>query len=381
MRPRTTIRLTLIAVSLAVTVSLAEVPTLLGFDYRGLFGTPVSFDHSCYTRPDPELLYVHLANLHWSGTAPCDLLEHLHLPSEIATSFSSDCRWDVDGFRNEKEIHQADVAVIGDSFVEQPNLMAEQLFPSVLARRLDRPVVNLGQSGYGPQQELAVLKRFALKYNPKVIVWAFFEGNDLSEAIQYERVLPDYEQQSRRERSIWKRSFSRNLYKALRGFCNRNPQHARVPEAKRREGVLPNGQRMWFLYEGHSLSPEQSRGLKIVSKTLEDAAATCRTRGIKLLVAFLPTTYRVYHSLCRFEAGSDCASWVTDDLPERLARATGRLGRHVRYLDLTPALQQEAAKGRLVYFRDDTHWTAAGHDVAAQAIERLIGTHPFEDQS
>ncbi|MBM3561390.1 MAG: hypothetical protein FJX53_16260, partial [Alphaproteobacteria bacterium] len=46
--------------------------------------------------------------------------------------------------------------------------------------------------------------------------------------------------------------------------------------------------------------------------------------------------------------------------------------RGIAFVDLTPSLAEAAqaglAHGRLVYWRDDTHWNAAGIDVAAAAI-------------
>ena len=43
-------------------------------------------------------------------------------------------------------------------------------------------VINLARGAYGPQQELIVLKRYGLSYEPRVVVWQLFEGNDLADA-------------------------------------------------------------------------------------------------------------------------------------------------------------------------------------------------------
>jgi lysophospholipase L1-like esterase len=42
--------------------------------------------------------------------------------------------------------------------------------------------------------------------------------------------------------------------------------------------------------------------------------------------------------------------------------------RGVGFVDLTPALTAAASRGELVYFPDDTHWSAAGNAVVAQAL-------------
>lgn len=73
---------------------------------------------------------------------------------------------------------RADVVVIGDSYVESPMLPGSSLLTTQLSHQLQTSVANLGISGYGPEQELVVLKRYALNLQPKTIVWVFFEGND-----------------------------------------------------------------------------------------------------------------------------------------------------------------------------------------------------------
>jgi lysophospholipase L1-like esterase len=48
----------------------------------------------------------------------------------------------------------------------------------------------------------------------------------------------------------------------------------------------------------------------------------------------------------------------------------------IPFLDLTPALEQNAADGRAVYFPDDAHWNAAGHDVAARELAKFLALQP-----
>ena len=47
-------------------------------------------------------------------------------------------------------------------------------------------VVNLGRSGYGPEQEIHVLRRFGIPRRPTVCVWSVYEGNDLADIDEYE---------------------------------------------------------------------------------------------------------------------------------------------------------------------------------------------------
>ncbi len=44
----------------------------------------------------------------------------------------------------------------------------------------------------------------------------------------------------------------------------------------------------------------------------------------------------------------------------------------VRFLDLTPRFRAEAAAGGLPYLADDSHWSARGHQVAAEELAHLL---------
>ena len=76
-------------------------------------------------------------------------------------------RYDRNGFRNAKTLETAEVVVIGDSYVEGYLMSDEHLLTTHLSKLQGMSVANLGHSGYGPQQELAVLRRFGLPLKPK----------------------------------------------------------------------------------------------------------------------------------------------------------------------------------------------------------------------
>jgi hypothetical protein len=44
----------------------------------------------------------------------------------------------------------------------------------------------------------------------------------------------------------------------------------------------------------------------------------------------------------------------------------------ITFLDLTAALQSTLTAGHNVYFPDDSHWNAVGHETAAAALARLL---------
>ena len=47
----------------------------------------------------------------------------------------------------------------------------------------------------------------------------------------------------------------------------------------------------------------------------------------------------------------------------------------ITFLDLTADLESALGDGHNVYFPDDSHWNAAGHETAAAALARLLRAH------
>src|SRR5436853_550888 len=132
---------------------------------------------------------------------------------------------------------------------------ASELVTSRLASDLRRPVVNLGQSWYGPQQELEVLRRFGLPLHPRTCVWAFFEGNDLQDVERYEQALPVWPELSRRNHSFALRSFTRNALYALRRLGRTAGGQDATGTLAYPFGLLRQGDgrevRMYFEYPAH----------------------------------------------------------------------------------------------------------------------------------
>lgn len=359
-------------------LALVETPAAVGrLDYRAVFARPTPAWERPGNAADRELVFRRLGNqeLHWRATG-----NDLHRLRDAGTTpvYRTDLRLDRDGFRNPADLPVADVVVVGDSFVEGPHVPASAVITSALADRTGRTVLNLGRAGYGPDQELAVLRRFGLGRRPRNVVWAFYEGNDFGD-------LPDY-RSSRAELlesldrppawpvRFWQRSATRN---ALATAADRWVWPPPTRDARLYTGRVDAGgetARMVFGNDDHrGAGREPSPGdREALRDRLAGAAALCRSAGARLTVAFLPTKWRVYHDLARFPAGSPCPAWGLDDAPAAVGRAVASLGCGVRYVDLTGEFRREAASGPLLYLADDTHWSAEGHRLAARCLAGVL---------
>ena len=167
-----------------------ELPALLGIVHWDLVIQRLTGDLQNLTwayRHDRELEFRRRPNDHWIGRPSLDIEYLWMMPRSILhpISFTYDRR----GYRNRTTMEQADVTLIGDSYVEGWNVSDDETTASRFQARLDRPVVNLGVAGYGPQQEFLVLKGDGIRLQPKVVVWFFFKGNDLYDDHRFENFL------------------------------------------------------------------------------------------------------------------------------------------------------------------------------------------------
>jgi SGNH hydrolase-like domain, acetyltransferase AlgX len=357
---------------------LLELPALLGVvDYRSII-LPTIARIKPWEDPrfqiDNELLWIRRPYQRFAGQATGDLVYWLGISTQRRYPF--DLQYDSRGFRNDHEIKQATMVVIGDSMVEWGYVPHGALVSTRLSRRFQVEVANLGQPAYGPQQELVVLRRYGLTLQPKIVLWFFFEGNDLLDVQRYETFTRNRDALSKDFHSFKHRTLTSNGLLALEGIAATRHQ-ADGEEARRRScgflrGRTEDDRTLYFGYEGLPLSERNLASLHTAQKILLDAQTLSQDAGAKLLFIFVPIKFRVYHEFCKFPGDGYGKKWQPNDLPSRLEnwhRAQG-----FPYLDLTAALRTAAANGELVYFADDGHLNAKGHEVAAETIGAFLET-------
>ena len=94
---------------------------------------------------------------------------------------------DAEGFRNDTVRERVNIAALGDSFTDALTIPVEASWPMRLQQRLGVPVQNYGTAGFGPQQELLVLRDFVVRHRPSHVVLAYFAGNDIFDAERFEQ--------------------------------------------------------------------------------------------------------------------------------------------------------------------------------------------------
>jgi lysophospholipase L1-like esterase len=246
----------------------------------------------------------------------------------------------------------------------------------LLARLTGKTVANLGMSAYGPQQELAVLRRYALPLRPRAIVWAIYEGNDLRDLRRYDQAIAAGPSDGGRPASPrLARSFGANAPRALSRLLS--PCRSDPDAARRRSGVLATADgrslRMYFLHRSDPFTAEDRADVERIAAIIGQGHDTARGRGAALVVVLIPTSFRVHKDVVRCEEPSACGQRAVNDFPDRLRRLLAERAPGAHYLDLTPAFVEQARRGEVTYRPDDLHWDAPGHRVAAESIASELG--------
>lgn len=414
-------RLVALAVGIVVALVLAEAalqflpslippPVLASLPGRGLYLQPLVFDQPIelgyhyrprlnqsvnFTPDDPTVLGERQA----LDVAPRDEPRTLRVPLET----------DADGFMN-RPIRDViyPIVVTGDDFLAPS---ADTHWLSWLTTHTGSRARNLGMPGWGPQAEVAALRIFGMSDQPKDVVLAFSEGDDLADALEYE---------TRRASGLsWKAydlrdsgSLDRLLLPVVGAWYageigrswRANPDQVfRYPL-----NATIAGRSLALVFAdaavGRLTTPraeiEASRNFALTADALRQARDLAAQNGARFTLVYLPSKERVYLPLLReqpelvdralqgvFTVGlgpdgtlgpsatpADAETLFTHLDDQFVALAAFAAAEQIPLVDLTPAFREAATRGETLYNFADRRWNAEGHKLAAKVLgEHLKG--------
>ncbi len=381
---RVLLRAVTTTLGIVVALAMLELPAVLRWvDWTIVFRQVQGegLDYQTAFVGDRNLTFRRVPGLRWSVRPYSDIEEAYGLPRSLdrTITFTYD-RW---GYRNASDMKQADVVLLGDSYVEGWYVSDEQTAAAQLTARLNRPVANLGVAGYGTLQELRVLKGDAFSRHPSVVAWVFFEGNDLYDDFNFELTnapppgsqdLQPHAEGLRRYQGWSGRAFMTNALQRLRRWShpfvlNRAPYQALLPQSSGDARPI-----YFFRYAGVPWTDFEEARWKIARAALEEGAAFAREHGIHLVFLYAPIKFRVFRDFIRISDDSPMKSWHAWALLPRYFQDFCESSR-VPCVNLTEAFKQAIRDGRLPYPLSDTHWSAEGHAIVAATLERVIKEH------
>jgi hypothetical protein len=304
---------------------------------------------------------------------------------------------DKNGFRNSPpEKATYGIVALGDSFTRGTGVATP--WPQKLAEDKGSDVLNLGDVGFGPQDELKVLQQYGLKKQPQLVILAYFEGNDLYDAASYDQAVP-----------LILLRFGKYIFnRSIQAWHEKRPDTAsaaaisndRYPISitinhKDLKMVFFSSYISWLSLSREAI--EASQNYRLVGKSLLQMQKLSESAGANFLLVYVPSKSHVYlpyvhdpeiisqvfSDVPKLEL--DNAGWIQftdktttpeltrqhmDDQAHLLADFAAE--NDIRFLDLTPIFQEEAGQGAELYYPFDTHWNQLGQDLAAESIRKYI---------
>lgn len=330
-------------------------------------------------------------------------------------------RTDAEGFRNARTRERIDVAALGDSFTDAMTLDAADSWTTRLERDTGLAVQNYGTAAFGPQQELRVLTDYALRHRPRVVVLAYFAGNDLFDAEGFDQFDRSGGAVRRPDpgwpiREVVSRADTWFVGSAVRAAAAWASTHQRAEartigphetSSARRPQTEPFDRGMFMLtVQGHPLrwafmppylntlnfserDLAARNGWRLTRESIVAMRDASHTAGADFVVMFLPFKSQIYlplldESMSRDQLAAALHFYLADSPPPdvtamiRNRRAQNNLMRSlcdqagIRLLDITDALEQRVRAGVNVYFPDESHLNETGHAVVAEMLKRFL---------
>jgi lysophospholipase L1-like esterase len=270
---------------------------------------------------------------------------------------------DILGFRNRSVPYSAEVVTIGDSQTYGNNAVLEANWPSQLASKLPEPsrvVYNMSCGGWDGAQYLYACEK-ALRLRPKVIVVAFYSGNDPIGAFSV----------------VYGASHWRDL-RPDPGLADSDAPAVNWPPQPDEmwSCTFGDGSKTTFTPELRLASnlpshPAVEAGWEILSIVAQRMAAIVIEAGAVPLMTVIPTKELVYARRIQEEniqASAMFRKLVNSELENIDQFAMSLVQLEIGYVDLVRPLQ-EAARNEMLYPEDsDGHPHARGYQVIAEVL-------------
>lgn len=283
----------------------------------------------------------------------------------------------------EKDPDTLRLLLLGDSFSMGTNVYQEEAYPQVLERLLNEEsnkkieIVNAGVGGWNPFQYAQYYKYYGQKFNPDLILIGFFVGNDaydeeasvedLSTAVLGRRVT----RKAAASRFIKLKVFLYNNFNIARLLLNKGPVKGGTPRkdcadftdhyvAMQKARVSNHLKRNDELYEKAQNCVYQISRIKKMADS----------NSIPVDVVLIPDENQINPALQRAVMGEAESTRYDFKMPQSmLTEMFTELG--IDTIDLLPAFLED---NRCLYM-NDTHWTAEGHQLAAEIIKDALTGH------
>lgn len=301
------------------------------------------------------------------------LLPLATVPDKTVVSCNETGQWlvyrsDRHGFHNPAHSWETppQIMLIGDSFVHGDCVPSDTNLAALLRRRYGA-VINLGVPGSGPLSELAALKEYVSTKTPPIVLWFFFEGNDLTKDLPREKrseILMSYLRPGF-DQGLASRGEEMAL--SLATYLDRHMEEALGRVDHPQEALLDFLQ-LYHLRERFGLDAiglgvegkADEANFELYGAILEEAKRTVASWGGRLYYVYLPDSTRYF-------------SWhrhlhIRDLIRTRVLEIVARLG--LPTIDIHPEFAAHDPNDLFHY--PGSHYNEAGYRLVAETIAKEI---------
>jgi len=299
------------------------------------------------------------------------------------------------------------ILIVGDSFVEAMHVPLEATFPRLLETELNQDakgahieVVSTGVSGYGTAGELLLFEQEGKRYQPDLVVLAFYPGNDVKNnsptledtlkpvygadgSLQKVVSTEPHKKKPHGWRGLIARSAAYHYFRQV--LLLRHPQLAQrlvhfgllkrdaVKTAPQNAGIPAD----YGIYATVP-SPQWQEAWQHTEALLARFQQAVNASGARFMVAVLSSRDQVYpkwwQEIISAHPAMQGQQWNLDEPQHRVEAWCG--AHDVPWVALTPAFREAAAHDDApLHYHHDGHFTAAGHRVAASVLKNHLEQH------
>jgi lysophospholipase L1-like esterase len=293
--------------------------------------------------------------------------------------FDTDIRINSAGVRDDEDIgdkapNERRILILGDSLVLSVQVPFGQTFGELLERRLNSRgsalhyrVINGGVQGYGPVQELLLLRSLLPVVKPDLIIETLFVGNDIEDAFSAEPLL---EPRQRPITETVRAATITRLRRIVRRSMVLQVLRLRVLAATQRFTRTAGPPEAPLQSYAARPAPRIGHGLAIIHRVIQQMQEQGRAAGARTAVMLMPARFQVNdedYGHLRDAVTQSGGTLVRDAAGERIDQALRDIP--VPRFDVLPPLR---AAGADAFFLRTVHLTPRGHDIVAEALDRFI---------
>lgn len=286
------------------------------------------------------------------------------------------------GYRNNQKLEDAEIILVGDSFIVGNGNSQENLPSNILSKKINKTVANIAYPENPKGYEMMVLENLKVINDRAKIFIFYFEGNDF-----YNIKAIDFKDKKKSNlyiigKKTWshykkienlKTIYLTKIYPKDQIFfkliriktekINYNISKKILKLLKLKNDINKknvtlinlNGSYLGFF----NRYIEETKSENLITHIIENPKILNKIGGI----IFIPSKYRVYSDILNdYNKNNSGLNFLLKNYSKK----------NISVLDLTPAMQKSAKENlpinKYLYWKDDTHWNKLGIEVAMEEV-------------